>query len=196
MYKLKLHWIRTKALYSCSEALSSLAPKTWELIPNSLIDETSLAVFKSKIKVWATDQYPCHSVKNVYKESDLSKMFQWSKSVLSSTFIHSILYFRYFKLFVNCQIYGIFVCLFRSSGVSGHLLSGLGCFSLWFGARTGANGVRVLRESELCLPGKFVGVRLSALIFVRAVQAHTVERDESRVGCSGTKDRDWLEISE
>ena len=89
-----------------------------------------------------------------------------------------------------------FVCLFRSSGVSGHLLSGLGCFSLWFGARTGANGVRVLRESELCLPGKFVGVRLSALIFVRAVQAHTVERDESRVGCSGTKDRDWLEISE
>ena len=41
---------RTKTVYNGSETLSSLAPKIWVLLPNSLKEEMSLAVFKNKIK--------------------------------------------------------------------------------------------------------------------------------------------------
>ena len=39
--------------------LSSLTPKIWELIPETLKDETELSQFKTKIKTWTTSQYQC-----------------------------------------------------------------------------------------------------------------------------------------
>ena len=36
-------------VYHGSETLSSLAPKIWQFIPNSLKKETTLEVFKNKI---------------------------------------------------------------------------------------------------------------------------------------------------
>ena len=40
-----------------TEKLSSLAPRIWELIPQSLKDKTELTQFKTKIKTWITSQY-------------------------------------------------------------------------------------------------------------------------------------------
>ena len=38
-----------------SESLSSLAPKTCELVPDSVREEKTLSILKNEIKVWATD---------------------------------------------------------------------------------------------------------------------------------------------
>ena len=46
-------------VYDSNEALSSLTPKIQKLLPNSLKGETSLAVFKNKIKTWTTNQCLC-----------------------------------------------------------------------------------------------------------------------------------------
>ena len=56
---------RTKdcTVYHGTESISSLAPKIWELIPNDLKEENSLAVFKDKIKKWTTDKCPCRLCK-------------------------------------------------------------------------------------------------------------------------------------
>ena len=56
---------RTKdcSVYYGSESISSLAPKIWELIPDALKEETSLSVFKDKIKKWTTLQCPCRICK-------------------------------------------------------------------------------------------------------------------------------------
>ena len=45
-----LHRKRVKTEYNGSETLSSLSQKCFELIPNYLKENTSLAIFKSKIK--------------------------------------------------------------------------------------------------------------------------------------------------
>ena len=50
---------RTIMVYDGNEALSSLTPKIQKLLPNSLKGETSLAVFKNKIKTWTTNQCLC-----------------------------------------------------------------------------------------------------------------------------------------
>ena len=42
-------------MHNDSETLSSIARKILELIPNSLKEETSLAVFKNKIKTQTTN---------------------------------------------------------------------------------------------------------------------------------------------
>ena len=42
-----LHRKRAKTMYNGNEALSSLAPKIWELTPNSLKEETSAAFSKT-----------------------------------------------------------------------------------------------------------------------------------------------------
>ena len=52
----KLHRKRTKTVYYGSETLSSFGPKIWELISNSLKGETSLSVFKSKVKTLTTKE--------------------------------------------------------------------------------------------------------------------------------------------
>ena len=56
---------RTKdcTVYHGTESISSLAPKIWELIPNDLKEENSLAVFKDKIKKWTNDKCPCRLCK-------------------------------------------------------------------------------------------------------------------------------------
>ena len=70
-----LHRKRTKTVYNGSETLSSLAPTICELIPNSLKEETSLAVFKNKIKKWTTNECPCRLCKKYIGRSDSSKTF-------------------------------------------------------------------------------------------------------------------------
>ena len=54
---------RNTTVYYGTESLSSLAPRVWELIPQSLKDETELSQFKTKIKTWATSQYSCRLCK-------------------------------------------------------------------------------------------------------------------------------------
>ena len=41
------------------ESLVSLAPKIWELVPDSIREVKTLSIFKNKIKAWTTDKYPC-----------------------------------------------------------------------------------------------------------------------------------------
>ena len=45
---------RNKTVFYGTESLSSLAPRIWELIPQSLKDETELSQLKTKIKTWTT----------------------------------------------------------------------------------------------------------------------------------------------
>ena len=45
---------RKTTVFYGAESLSSLAPKIWELLHQSLKDETELAQFKTRIKIWAT----------------------------------------------------------------------------------------------------------------------------------------------
>ena len=47
-----------------SESLLSIAPKVWELVPDSIIEVRILSIFKYKIKVWTTDKCPCQLCKN------------------------------------------------------------------------------------------------------------------------------------
>ena len=54
---------RNRTAFYSTESLSSLAPRIWELIPQSLKDETELSQFKTKIKTWTTSQCPCRLCK-------------------------------------------------------------------------------------------------------------------------------------
>ena len=56
---------RTKdcTVYHGTKSISSLAPKIWELIPNDLKEENSVAAFKDKIKKWTNDKCPCRLCK-------------------------------------------------------------------------------------------------------------------------------------
>ena len=47
-----------------SEILVSLAPKIWELVPDSIREVKTLSIFKNKIKAWTTDKCPCQLCKN------------------------------------------------------------------------------------------------------------------------------------
>ena len=58
-----LLWKRNRTIFYRTESLSSLAPRIWELIPQSLQDEAELSQFKIKIKVWTTSQCPCRLCK-------------------------------------------------------------------------------------------------------------------------------------
>ena len=46
------------------ESLVSLAPKIWELVPDSIREVKTLSIFKNKIKAWTTDKCPCRLCKN------------------------------------------------------------------------------------------------------------------------------------
>ena len=50
---------RDHTVYYGSESLSSLAPKLWDLLPNSIKNSASLKEFKTKINTWAFDRCPC-----------------------------------------------------------------------------------------------------------------------------------------
>ena len=55
--------IKTNSVYSGSESLSSLAPKIWDLVPDSFKNENSPETFKNRIKTWTTDKCPCQICK-------------------------------------------------------------------------------------------------------------------------------------
>ena len=48
--------IKTNSVYFGSESLLSLAPKIWDLVPDSFKNENSLERFKNRIKTWTTDK--------------------------------------------------------------------------------------------------------------------------------------------
>ena len=48
-----------------TESLSYLAPRIWELIPQSFKDETELSQFKTKIKTWLPAIAHADCVKNI-----------------------------------------------------------------------------------------------------------------------------------
>ena len=50
---------RDHTVYHSSESLSSLAPKLWDLLPNSIKNSASLKEFKTKINTWAFERCPC-----------------------------------------------------------------------------------------------------------------------------------------
>ena len=52
-----------RTVFYGSESVSSLAPKIWELLPNSMKCSNSLKEFKSFIKLWTTEKYPCRLCK-------------------------------------------------------------------------------------------------------------------------------------
>ena len=55
--------IKTNSVSFGSERLSSLAPKIWDLVPDSFNNEHSPERFKSRIKYWTTDKCPCRICK-------------------------------------------------------------------------------------------------------------------------------------
>ena len=57
---------RNRTVFYGTESLSSLAPRIWELIPQSLKDKTELSQFKTKIKTWTTSQCPCRLCKKYW----------------------------------------------------------------------------------------------------------------------------------
>ena len=59
---------RNRAVYHCSESLSSLVPKSWDLLPNSIKNPASLKEFKTKINTWAFDYCPCRICKKNMQE--------------------------------------------------------------------------------------------------------------------------------
>ena len=44
-----------------NESLSSLSPKIWELVPDTIKNEKSLPSFKSQIIAWAMDEFVKHA---------------------------------------------------------------------------------------------------------------------------------------
>ena len=54
---------KDRTVFYGSESVSSLAPKIWELLPNSMKCSNSLKEFKSFIKLWTTDKCPCRRCK-------------------------------------------------------------------------------------------------------------------------------------
>ena len=54
---------KDRTVFYGSESVSSLAPKIWELLPNSMKCSNSLKEFKSFIKLWTTDKCPCRLCK-------------------------------------------------------------------------------------------------------------------------------------
>ena len=54
---------RDHTIYHGSENLFFLAPKLWDLLPNSIKNSASLKEFKTKINTWAFEGCPCRICK-------------------------------------------------------------------------------------------------------------------------------------
>ena len=54
---------RDHTVYHGSESLSSLAPKLWDLLQNSIKNSASLKEFKTKINTWAFERCLCRICK-------------------------------------------------------------------------------------------------------------------------------------
>ena len=57
---------RDHTVYHGSEILSSLAPKLWDLLPNSIKIFASLQEFKTKVNTWAFDCFSCRIRKKYF----------------------------------------------------------------------------------------------------------------------------------
>ena len=55
--------IKTNSVYFDTESFSSLAPKIWDLVPDSFKTENSLERCKNRIKTWTTDKCLCRICK-------------------------------------------------------------------------------------------------------------------------------------
>ena len=66
-YNLRGHYTlerkRDHTVYHSSESLFSLAPKLWDLLPNSIKNSASLKEFKTKINTRAFERCPCRICK-------------------------------------------------------------------------------------------------------------------------------------
>ena len=63
MYKFRsssLFETNIRSVYYCSETMSFLGPKTWELLPSNNKDSENLNIFKPNIKSWKPKRCPCH----------------------------------------------------------------------------------------------------------------------------------------
>ena len=54
---------RDHTVYHGSESLSSLAPKLWDLLPNSIKNSASIKEFKTKINTWTFERCPARICK-------------------------------------------------------------------------------------------------------------------------------------
>ena len=48
-----------KSVYYGSETISFLGPKIWEHLPNNIKNSENLNIFRSSIKSWKPENYPC-----------------------------------------------------------------------------------------------------------------------------------------
>ena len=44
--------------YFGTDTMTNLGPKLWKLVPDKIKNTLTLSVFKSRIKIWTTDNYP------------------------------------------------------------------------------------------------------------------------------------------
>ena len=54
---------RIKTVRYGTETITYLGPKTWSIIPDKIIESTSLETFRQKIKLWKPDSCPCRICK-------------------------------------------------------------------------------------------------------------------------------------
>ena len=52
-----------RTVYSGTEIISFLGPKVWNIIPKEIKNSKSLDAFKTKIKRWIPEDYPCRICK-------------------------------------------------------------------------------------------------------------------------------------
>ena len=51
-----------------TDAISSLGPKLWKIIPDKIKHASTLSVFKAKIKYWTINSCPCRLCKVLVKD--------------------------------------------------------------------------------------------------------------------------------
>ena len=54
---------------------TNLGPKIWKLVPDEIKNSSSLLVFKSRIKTWTTDNWPCRLCKTFVKDLGFTEVF-------------------------------------------------------------------------------------------------------------------------
>ena len=94
-----------RTFYHGSESLSSLAPKLWDLLPNSIKNSASLTEFKTNINNWAFERCPCRICKKYVGRVGfiLSRSIGFSLLVLSCFYVTICIYF----LVKSCNLYFI-----------------------------------------------------------------------------------------
>ena len=58
-----------------TDAMTNLGPKIWELVPDEIKNALSLLVFKSWIKTWTTDNFPCRLCKTFVEDLGFIEVF-------------------------------------------------------------------------------------------------------------------------